>query len=313
MKSALRKDERLLSYGEPQGELEFREVLCNYLRENRSVICTPDQIVVGAGVQSLLHILCPLLGERKKVAFHNPNYMQGITVFEDYKFEITDDYKMAEDGIYYITPSQMSRSGSVMGINERYDLIREASEKNILLIEDDYNQEFRYFQKPAPSLQGLAAGKDVIYLGSFSKMLLPSIRMSFMVLSPDLQEKYERKKAFYNQTASKAEQIALTQFIRDGHLERQIRKSRKIHLAKANELAAAAKEIWKGSCETQIEEAGFRVSAWPKATASFARKEKIAVILVREAEGKVTIGLSTANVTVRAYREVLGKIKELAL
>lgn len=317
MKSALRKDERLLSYGEPQGELEFREVLCNYLRENRSVICTPDQIVVGAGVQSLLHILCPLLRERRKVAFYNPNYMQGITVFEDYKFEITDDYKMAEDGIYYITPSQMSRSGSVMSINERYALIKEASEKNILLIEDDYNQEFRYFQKPAPSLQGLAAGKDVIYLGSFSKMLLPSIRMSFMVLSPDLQEQYERKKAFYNQTASKAEQIALTQFIRDGHLERQIRKSRKIHLAKANELAAAAKEIWKGSCETQIEEAGFRVSLefesrWSASELTRKAKEmKIAVIPVGEADGRVKISLSTANVPVHAYREALERIKEI--
>lgn len=318
MKSALRKDERLLSYGEPQGELEFREVLCNYLRENRSVICSPDQIVVGAGVQSLLHILCPLLRERKKIAFYNPNYMQGITVFEDYKFEITDDYKMAKDGIYYITPSQMSRSGSVMNINERYALIKDAAEKNILLIEDDYNQEFRYFQKPAPSLQGLAAGKDVIYLGSFSKMLLPSIRMSFMVLSPDLQEQYERKKAFYNQTASKAEQIALTQFIRDGHLERQIRKSRKIHLAKANELAAAAKEIWKGSCETQIEEAGFRVclefeSRWSAAELTGKAKEmKIAVMPVGEADGRVKISLSTANVPVHAYREALKRIKEIS-
>ena len=189
MKSALRKDERLLSYGEPQGELEFREVLCNYLQEKRSVICSPDQIVVGAGVQSLLNILCPILKERKKVSFYNPDFKQGITVFEDYGFEITDDYRMEEDGIYYITPSQMSQSGEVMNIHERRSLIAEAAEKNILLIEDDFNQEFRYFQKPAPSLQGLAAGKDVIYLGSFSKMLLPSIRMSFMVLPADLQER----------------------------------------------------------------------------------------------------------------------------
>ncbi|MDD6441423.1 MAG: PLP-dependent aminotransferase family protein, partial [bacterium] len=318
MKSALRKDERLLSYGEPQGELEFREVLCNYLQEKRSVICSPDQIVVGAGVQSLLNILCPILKERKKVSFYNPDFKQGITVFEDYGFEITDDYRMEEDGIYYITPSQMSQSGEVMNIHERRSLIAEAAEKNILLIEDDFNQEFRYFQKPAPSLQGLAAGKDVIYLGSFSKMLLPSIRMSFMVLPADLQERYEGKKAFYNQTASKAEQIALTQFIRDGHLESQIRKSRKIHLAKANELAAAAKDIWKGSCEMQIEEAGFHVclefeSRWNAIEiAKRAKREKIAVIPVGEEDGRVKISFSTANVAVHAYREVLEKIKELS-
>lgn len=318
MKSALRKDERLLFYGEPQGELEFREVLCNYLREKRSVICSPDQIVVGAGVQSLLNILCPLLKDRKKVSFYNPDFRQGITVFEDYGFEITDDFRMAKDGIYYITPSQMSQSGEVMTIHERRLLITEAAEKNILLIEDDFNQEFRYFQKPAPSLQGLAAGKDIIYLGSFSKMLLPSIRMSFMVLPPNLQECYERKKACYNQTASKAEQIALTQFIRDGHLESQIRKSRKIHMAKANELAAAAEEIWEGSCEVQIERAGFQVclefeSRWNAAElAGRARKEKIAVIPVGEEDGRVKISFSTANVAVHAYREVLEKIKEIS-
>lgn len=318
MKSALRQDERLLSYGEPQGEMEFREVLCNYLQEKRSVICTPDQIVIGAGVQSLLNILCPLLKERNKIAFYNPDYRQGTTVFEDYGFEIADNYKTAENGIYYITPSQMSQAGEVMKVSERLALVREATEKNILLIEDDYNHEFRYFQKPAPSLQGLAAGKDIVYLGSFSKMLLPSIRMSFMVLPPDLQERYEVKKSFYNQTASKAEQIALTQFIRDGHLESQIRKSRKIHLAKANELAEAAKEIWKDSCVLQIEESGFQVclefdSGWnAKEVAERAKQEKIAVIPLGETEGRVRIGLSTANVTIQAYREALEKIKELS-
>lgn len=318
MKSALRRDERLLSYGEPQGELEFREVLCNYLREKRSVICTPEQIVVGAGVQSLLNILCPILKERKKVAFYNTEFKQGITVFEDYGFEITDDYKMTEDGIYYITPSQMSKSGDVMSVKERLALIKEAAERNMLLIEDDYNHEFRYFQKPAPSLQGLAAGRDVVYLGGFSKMLLPSIRMSFMVLSPGLQERYEVKKAFYNQTASKAEQIALTQFIRDGHLESQIRKSRKIHLAKASELVEAAKEIWKGSCELQIEEAGFQVclefeSRWNAAEiARRAAREKIAVIPAGEETGRVKLRLSTANVAVREYQDALKKIKELS-
>ena len=317
MKSALRKDERLLSYGEPQGELEFREVLCSYLQEKRSVICTPDQIVIGAGVQSLLNILCPILKERKRASFYNPDFKQGMTVFEDYGFEIVSDYTMAENGIYYITPSQMSQSGEVMSIADRRALIEAASGKNVLLIEDDYNHEFRYFQKPAPSLQGLAAGKDVIYLGSFSKMLLPSIRMSFMVLPPDIQEHYEEKKAFYNQTASKAEQIALTQFMRDGHLESQIRKSRKIHLAKANELAETARDIWKGACEVQIEEAGFHVclafeSRWTAGEIAVkAGKEKIAVIPVGEENGRVKIRLSTANVMVNAYREVLEKIKAL--
>ncbi len=318
MKSALRQDERLSSYGEPQGEKEFREVLCNYLRQKRGVICTSDQIVVGAGVQSLLHILCPLIKERTEVVFPNLEYKQGVTVFEDYGFQVEGHHKMIENGVYYLTPSQMPKSGDVMPIHERLQVASEATAKNVLVIEDDYNHEFRYFQRPAPSIQGLAGGRNIVYIGSFSKILLPSIRMSFMVLPPELQEEYEKKKDHYNQTASKAEQIALTQFIRDGHLESQIRKSRKTHLAKAQELAEAAREIWQQSCSVRVEESGFYVyleieSKWTAAEiANRARKEQIAIIPSSD-KGKVrTIGMSTANVPVTAYKEVLEKIKELS-
>ncbi|MBQ8559583.1 MAG: PLP-dependent aminotransferase family protein [Tyzzerella sp.] len=259
MKSALRQDERLLSYGEPQGEQDFREVLCKYLQKERSVVCTPEQIVIGAGVQSLLNILCPLVSERKKVAFYNPEFMQGRAVFEDYGYEITAGYEEEGTGLYYISPSQMTKWGGVMTITERLTLIGEAHKRDFLIIEDDYNSEFRYFQKPTPSLQGLAGGRGVVYLGTFSKMLLPSIRMSFMVLPPELLEAYEKRRNMYNQTASKAEQIAITQFIRDGHLSSQIRKSRKIHLAKATELARVIQEVLQEKAETEIGESGFHV------------------------------------------------------
>lgn len=318
MKSALRQDERLSSYGEPQGELEFREVLCKYLRQKRGVICSPEQIVVGAGVQSLLNILCPLLKERRKVGFPDRKYKQGIIVFEDYGFLVSEGDKMPPDGVYYVTPSQMAKSGEVMSVQERLQLITEAVEKNVLLIEDDYNHEFRYFQKPTPSMQGLAGGKDIVYIGSFSKILLPSIRMSFMVLTPEIQEIYEKKKNFYNQTASKAEQIALTQFIRDGHLEGQIRKSRKIHLAKAKELAGAAQKVWEHQCSVQVEESGFYVSIEFGCRCSLevlcdrARQERIGIIPVGDSQGKVKISMSTANVSAMEYQEVLKKIKELS-
>lgn len=318
MKSALRQDERLSSYGEPQGEMEFREVLCDYLRKKRNVICTPEQIVVGAGVQSLLNILCPLVRERRKIIFPDTKYKQGMIVFEDYGFQIDKDDKMSVDGIYYITPSQMPGTGEVMPVHERLRMITEAVEKNVLLIEDDYNHEFRYFQKPAPSMQGLAGGKNIVYIGSFSKILLPSIRMSFMVLPSELLEDYEKKRRFYNQTASKAEQIALTQFIRDGHLEGQIRKSRKIHLAKANELAETAREVWKQRCTVQVEESGFYVlltfdsGCSSRQLCDRARKEKIAIIPVCDFDHSVEIRMSTANVEIQAYRKVLKKIKELS-
>lgn len=86
MKNALRQDERLFSYGEPQGEREFRQVLCEYLQKNRNVICSEEQIVIGAGVQSLLHILCSILDGEKKVAFQSKRYVQGQTIFQDHGY-----------------------------------------------------------------------------------------------------------------------------------------------------------------------------------------------------------------------------------
>ena len=306
MKSAMRQDERLLSYGEPQGEQEFREVLSEYIQKTRSVICSPDQIVIGAGIQSLLHILCPLNHKKRTVFFRDSEFVQGMTVFEDHNYRIAGSAE-EEIGMYYVSPSQMTRFGGVMPIQERLELVGRAEKEHFLIIEDDYNSEFKYFQKPVPSLQGLSGGRNVIYLGTFSKMLLPSIRISYMILPPELMETYEKRKNNYNQTASKAEQIALTQFIRDGHLASQVRKSRKIHLAKAEKLAESIHKVFRDTVNVKIGEAGFMVQIIfsngtdVKKVAKAARKEGLTF---REAEGH-TLLLTCAGVESDKYEEAM--------
>lgn len=306
MKSAMRQDERLLSYGEPQGEQEFREVLSEYIQKTRSVICSPDQIVIGAGIQSLLHILCPLNHKKRTVFFRDSEFVQGMTVFEDHNYRIAGSAE-EEIGMYYVSPSQMTRFGGVMPIQERLELVGRAEKEHFLIIEDDYNSEFKYFQKPVPSLQGLSGGRNVIYLGTFSKMLLPSIRISYMILPPELMETYEKRKNNYNQTASKAEQIALTQFIRDGHLASQVRKSRKIHLSKAEKLAESIHKVFRDTVNVKIGEAGFMVQIIfsngtdVKKVAKAARKEGLTF---REAEGH-TLLLTCAGVESDKYEEAM--------
>lgn len=306
MKSAMRQDERLLSYGEPQGEQEFREVLSEYIQKTRSVICSPDQIVIGAGIQSLLHILCPLNHKKRTVFFRDSEFVQGMTVFEDHNYRIVGSAE-EEIGMYYVSPSQMTRFGGVMPIQERLELVGRAEKEHFLIIEDDYNSEFKYFQKPVPSLQGLSGGRNVIYLGTFSKMLLPSIRISYMILPPELMETYEKRKNNYNQTASKAEQIALTQFIRDGHLASQVRKSRKIHLAKAEKLVESIHKVFGDTVNVKIGEAGFMVQIIfsngtdVKKVAKAARKEGLTF---REAEGH-TLLLTCAGVESDKYEEAM--------
>lgn len=254
IKSALRQDERLLSYGEPQGEEDFRMALADYIRERRNILCSPEDIVVGAGTQCLLNILCPLLKGKETVSFPNPSFEQGSTVFSDYGFQI--HYRDKNADIIYVTPAHMTKWGEIMPVSRRLELIRYASEHNSLIIEDDFENEFVYLQKPTPSVYGLAGGKDVVYMGSFSRLLLPSIRISFMVLPSSLAEAYHKRAELYSQTASKAEQIALCQFIRDGHLGAQTRKLRRLYSQKLKELTKAIKSVFGVSAKIKAGSAG---------------------------------------------------------
>ena len=234
VKSALRQTEKLLFYGEPQGEYDLRREIANYARETRNCICTEENIVIGAGVQTLLNILCPLLKGKKTVCFDDLSYRQGAAIFTDYGFKVNNDRE--KSNIIYTSPSYSTRWGDIMSVKDRFDLTEYARKTGKLIIEDDYGSEFRYFNRPTPSLQGLDGGENVVYLGTFSKLLLPSIRISFMILPQSLIGEYNKKKHLYNQTVSKADQIALCSYIRDGHLNSQIRKSRKLYTQKSKVL-----------------------------------------------------------------------------
>lgn len=255
IKHALRNEKRLISYGEPQGEYDLRVAICDYIEESRGVLCSPHQVIVGAGIQSLLHILCSLIPNRNRVAFVNGSFNQGGAIFEDRGFKsiIYDGVdenlnNLKEEGIklVYTSPSHITPWGDVMPINTRLKLLNFAKQEDALIIEDDYDSEFRYYGRPVPSLQGLDGGGKVIYMGTFSKLLLPSLRISFMVLPINLLDVYKSKAQLYNQTASKTEQIALCNFIKDGHLKRQIKKSRKIYMTKSKLLFNCINEVFEG-------------------------------------------------------------------
>lgn len=233
VKSALRQTEKLLFYGEPQGEMELRREIAKYVQETRNCVCNEENIVIGAGVQALLNILCPLLKNRKTVCFDDENYKQGMAIFKDYGYKISSKEK---SNILYVSPSYSSKTGDTMSVQERFSLVEFARENNKIIIEDDYGSEFRYFNRPTPSLQGLDGGENVVYLGTFSKLLLPSIRISFMILPDAFLYEYKQKSELYNQTVGKVDQIALCSYIRDGHLNSQIRKSRKLYMQKSKML-----------------------------------------------------------------------------
>lgn len=240
IKSALRQKDRLLSYSQPKGEYDLRCAIAQYIKERRNVITSPDRIVVGAGMQPLLHILCSLLDKNLCVSFPDKSFLLGMGVFSDYGFDIHIRDKDAD--VIYVSPSHMTRWGDVMPIKRRLELVEYSKTHNSLVIEDDYENEFLYNVKPTPSLYALGKG-NIVYMGSFSAMLLPGIRISFMVLNKELTEKYNQNAFRYAQTAGKTEQIALCSYIRDGRIGSQTRKIRRIYSAKTKRFAGMLKKF----------------------------------------------------------------------
>ena len=306
LKSALRQNDRLLSYGEPQGEADFRQVLSDYVRQGRNITCSPDDIVIGAGVQSLLHILCPLIRDKKTVSFPTSSFIQGSTVFSDYGFDVR--YRNKDSGVIYVSPAHMTKWGEIMPVSRRMELLRHVRERNSLIIEDDFENEFVYLQKPTPSLFSLSGGRGVVYIGSFSRLLLPSIRISFMILPPELSLAYQKKSACYNQTASKAEQIALCQFIRDGHLGAQIRRLKRLYSAKMKQLLAEIQNVFGSGCRVQGGAAGTALALTVHSSRGgselkkTARAEGLRLEILGEASGSVTLLLSCSAIPSEDFR-----------
>lgn len=226
IKNALRQKDRLLTYSQTQGEYDLRCAISKYIREKRNVTASPDRIVIGAGVGVLLNILASLFEKDKTVSFPDKSFVQGIGIFQDNGFKVHTRDKNAD--IIYVSPSHMTRWGDVMKNKRRLELVEYSFKNNSTVIEDDYENDFMYNVKPTPALFTLGHG-NVIYIGSFSAMLLPGIRISFMVLNKELAEIFNKNKYKFAQTASKTEQIALCQYIRDGHINSQTRKIRRLY------------------------------------------------------------------------------------
>ncbi len=237
--------ERLVNYGNIKGEEELRKEIAKYIQKSRGVYAHPSQIIIGAGVQNLLSILCSILKlENNSIAFEEPGFKNGRRIFADNAFQIkpikmqkngidTEELASSKEKLVYVSPSHQFPTGYIMPIGRRHQLLNWAKTNNGTIIEDDYDSEFRYYGRPIPALKGLDTNGNVVYLGSFSKVIPPSIRISYMVLPDKFLEIYQKKSSLYNQAASTIEQLALAQFMSDGHLEKQIRKLRKLYYEKS--------------------------------------------------------------------------------
>lgn len=264
VKEVLNENYLLTSYGEPQGEEILRKALQKYSLGVRSVNTGADNIIVGAGTQPLLHMLCSILGKNKQVALADYSFVQSEYVFKSHGYKISyfdsDKYgasiaslnKIMPD-IILINPNCSATGNTNMPVTRRLEIIDWAKQNNAVIIEDDYNGELRYSTHPMPCVQNYDS-QNTIYLGSFSKVLLPSVRISYMVLPDRFIKKYNKIKYLTNQTASKTEQIALAKYINNGKIDIHLRKARRIYLEKTRIILAAVEKYLDSKAETIFNE-----------------------------------------------------------
>jgi GntR family transcriptional regulator / MocR family aminotransferase len=223
-----------------QGYEPLRQEIANYVARFRAVSCTPEQVIVVNGSQQGLDLCARLLFDvGDEIAVENPGYLGARRVFLAYGAKLKPVAVDAEGIVcneigkkaraVYVTPSHQFPTGIAMSLQRRLELIAWARERNAVIIEDDYDSEYRYSGAPLPALQGLAPDAPVIYCGTFSKVMFPGLRVGYLIVPTTLIAAFRRAKWLADRNTPMLEQAALADFLREGHLERHIRRMRRIY------------------------------------------------------------------------------------
>ncbi|HWR44507.1 PLP-dependent aminotransferase family protein [Sporomusa sp.] len=278
--------EQLVNYGSFMGELGLRKEIVKYLRDYRDVKCTVDQILIASGTKHCLSLACQLLKPvTSTIAIEDPGFASAHFTFESQGFQVQPvpvnhhglNVKALRTSVakaVYVTPSHQFPTGRIMSITRRLRLVEWAYEQDGFIIEDDYSCHLRYDVKPIPSLQGLAPDK-VIYIGSFSKILLPSLRVAYMVLPKDLAERMHQTAANLVCSVPFLIQKPLELFMREGHFESHLRKMLRHFKKKHDTLVQALKDNFGDMIAISGINAGLHLLLqikWPASTQDLVEK-----------------------------------------
>ena len=220
------------------GVRELRDAIAGHLSAFRGMTVDPDQIVVGAGTEYLYGLLIQLLGRDQVFCLEDPGYRKIAQIYASHgvncHWTSMDEAGITVAGleaagadIAHISPTHHFPTGITMPISRRYELLSWAkASEGRYIIEDDYDSEFRLTGRPIPSLQSIDEQGRVIYMNTFSKSLAATIRISYMVLPPDLANEYYQRLSFYSCTVSNFDQYTLARFIADGYFEKHVNRMR---------------------------------------------------------------------------------------
>ena len=268
-----------LGYGDAAGYKPLREEIASYLRTYRAVNCSADQIIIVNGSQQGLDLIMRVLLKPGDSVWHeDPGYFgaRASMLFAGAKIlpspldkeGLNVDYsskKYPSPKLIYTTPSHQFPIGMTMSISRRIQLLQYASKNNCLIIEDDYDSEFRYSGSPLPSLQGMDKNNCVLYLGTFSKVLFPALRLGYLVL-PDSQmlEVFVSAKSMMDRQSPMFEQMITAQFLKKGYFTWHIRKMRTLYKDRQEFLITEMKKELGDLIKVNKSDAGMHIIAWLK-------------------------------------------------
>lgn len=244
---------RQLNYGDPAGEPQLRLAIADHLRAARGVVCDAAQVFITDGTQSSLDVCLRAFADQGETLWiEHPGYggalaagrgaglqVTGIAVDMDGIAPTDEDWSAMPPRLIYTTPSHQYPTGSVLSPARRMALLERARAAGALIIEDDYDSEFRHGGPPLAAMQGLVADAPVVYLGTFSKTMFPALRIAFIVVPAALAGAFAQMQAQGAARGRVAEQLALAEFLRSGLFARHVRRMRRLYRQRRDALGEA--------------------------------------------------------------------------
>ncbi|MEE2979420.1 MAG: PLP-dependent aminotransferase family protein [Pseudomonadota bacterium] len=264
-----------MGYGPVEGNVALRQAVAEYLRVSRGVRCDATQVFITDGTQNSLDMCARTLADAGDTAWiENPGYYGAraalqaadmrlipISVDVDGLAPREEDWRDTPPRLIYITPSHQYPLGAVMSLERRLSLIQHARAAGAWIIEDDYDSEFRHTGAPLSAVQGLTENAPVVYLGTFSKMLFPALRLGYMVVPPALVPALKKTAGALMLRGRVAEQLALAEFIEAGHFTRHLRRMRHLYGERRDALQAAIERHLDGIVTVSGGAGGMHLSA----------------------------------------------------
>ncbi|HEX9460470.1 MAG TPA: PLP-dependent aminotransferase family protein [Thermoanaerobaculia bacterium] len=229
-----------MAYGDAAGHAPLRRAVADYLRTSRAVHCEASEVLIVSGSQMALQICArALLGRGGTVCIEEPGYPGAREALTGTGARIVpvlvDDEGIIVDGIgrrvraVYVTPSHQYPLGMSMSASRRLALLEWARRSGAWIIEDDYDSEYRYASRPLGALQGMDTASRVIYIGTFSRVLFPALRLGYVVVPRDLMEPFVRHRESIDLFSPLLEQLVVTEFLTEGHFGRHVRRMRALY------------------------------------------------------------------------------------